>query len=75
MVVAGMVEVVLDELDGSGKEGGETPEDFRAVFEGGVRSAMQEADRVRAKGQRRKRVLAAVTEMAQSKMKEEKGGE
>eukprot|EP00624_Nannochloropsis_granulata_P003923 evm.model.NODE_29647_length_52634_cov_57.405155.19 len=72
--VAGMGEVVLDELDGSGKEGGATPEDVRAMFEGGVRSAMQEADRVAAKGQRRKRVLAAVKEVAQSKEKEEEGG-
>jgi len=72
--VAGMGEVVLDDLDGSGKEGGVTPEDVRAMFEGGVRSAMQEANRVAAKGQRRKRVLAAVKEVAQSKEKEEEGG-
>jgi len=72
--VAGMGEVVLEQLREGGSEGGATPEDVRAMFEGGVRSAMQEADRVAAKGQRRKRVLAAVKEVAQTKEKKEEGG-
>ncbi|TFJ87970.1 hypothetical protein NSK_000790 [Nannochloropsis salina CCMP1776] len=71
--VAGMGDVVMEELRERGAGGGGTPEDVKAMFESGLRSAKQEADRVAAKGQRQKQMLAVVKEVAETRQREVSG--
>ncbi len=66
--VAGMGDVMLEELQAASA----TPEDVRAMFESGLRSAEQEHTRVAEKGKKRKRILAAVKEVGAAKAEEEK---